>query len=298
MRPLVIARLLIAFVLPFPVFAQGDHRAHQSGAGRDDAARLTTDSLPLTKKRVVYPSGDLMLVGFLFKPAGVGPFPTIVWNHGSEPNPGGGAQFDSVASIFVPHGYVVFAPTRRGHGESNGAYITDVVKRTRSSAGDSAAFAVMTHLLETEQLDDQIAGLTYLKTLPFVDAKRLGVAGCSFGGIQTLLGAERGLGYRAAMPISPAALNWDHNAALRARVLQAVAQIDIPVLLLQPPRDASLGPSRDLGAEFARLHKPYRGIVYPDTIPAPMQVHCFGGSQGDHIWARDAVAFFDSVLKR
>jgi len=259
---------------------------------------LSAQDSALVKQRVVYPNGDVSLVGFIFKPAGTGPFPTIVWNHGSEHNPGAGPQFDSVASVFVPHGYVVFAPTRRGHGESTGSYISDVVSRTRATQGDTAAFRLMTHLLETEQLDDQMAGLAYAKRLPFVDTARMGVAGCSFGGIQTLLAAERGLGFRAAMPISPAALNWDINPPLRARVLQAVSHINMPVLLLQPPRDASLGPSRDLGAEFAKQHKQYRGIVYPDTLPPRLKVHCFGGAQGDHVWAADAVAFFDSVLKR
>ncbi len=68
--------------------------------------------------------------------------------------------------------------------------------------------------------------------------------------------------------------------------------------LIQPPRDASLGPARDLGAEFARLHKEYRGKVWPDTLSRREAGHCFGGDAGDHVWAGEAVAFFDSVLAR
>ena len=64
------------------------------------------------KQRVTYQNGDLTLVGFVYKPDGPGPFPTVIWNHGSEKNPGGGPQFDSVAAVFVPAGYAVFAPTR------------------------------------------------------------------------------------------------------------------------------------------------------------------------------------------
>jgi hypothetical protein len=66
-----------------------------------------------TKERVTFKSGDLTLVGYLFKPGGQGPFPGIIWNHGSEKDPDTGPEFDSVASIFVPAGYVVFAPVRR-----------------------------------------------------------------------------------------------------------------------------------------------------------------------------------------
>lgn len=126
------------------------------------------DSPPLVKQRVTYPNGDVTLVGFVFKPAGKGPFPTIIWNHGSEPNPGAGTQFDSVAAVFVPHGYVVFAPTRRGHGESTGDYIGNVLSRARSTQGNAAAMQIMKRLLETQQLDDQIAGIEYAKKLPFV----------------------------------------------------------------------------------------------------------------------------------
>jgi len=98
--------------------------------------------------------------------------------------------------------------------------------------------------------------------------------------------------------MSPFAMNWDHNVAARERLMRGVARVDVPVFLIQPPKDVSLGPSRDLGAEFHRLGKDYRGKVYPDTIPAEMQSHCFGGGQGNSIWAADVLSFVDSVLVR
>jgi dienelactone hydrolase len=123
------------------------------------------------------------------------------------------------------------------------------------------------------------------------------VAGCSYGGIQTLLAAERGAGYKAAVAISPAALSWAGNPLLRDRLVKAVAAIHIPVMLLQPAKDASLEPSRVLGAEFARLGKPYTGKVYPATGPEEEQMHCFGGAKGMHVWADDAVAFLTTALR-
>ncbi|MES1259820.1 MAG: hypothetical protein ABUL71_04430, partial [Gemmatimonadota bacterium] len=68
------------------------------------ATSLSAQTAGIAKQRVTFQSGDLKLVGFLFKPAGNGPFPAIVWNHGSEKNPGTGAQFNSVAALFVPAG--------------------------------------------------------------------------------------------------------------------------------------------------------------------------------------------------
>jgi carboxymethylenebutenolidase len=263
------------------------------------AAAATSSQQPaFNKERVTYKSGDLLLVGFLYRPSGTGPFPTVIWNHGSEKNPGGGPQFDAVATIFVPAGYAVFAPTRRGHGASEGIYIVDTLDALRQKGEMDAANRLMVRLLESEQLDDQIAGLSYAKKLPFVDASRMVVAGCSFGGIQTLLAVERGLGFKAAFSISPAALTWDGNSYVRRRLISAVSGINVPVLLIQPPKDPSLEPARVLGDEATRLRKRFTAKVYPPTMPDSQQLHCFGGAQGMHNWAAEAVTFFDDVLGR
>lgn len=262
------------------------------------AVSLGAQQAPFNKQRVVFKSGSLSLVGYVYHPDGAGPFPTLVWNHGSEKNPGGGPQFDSVAKIFVPAGYAVFAPVRRGHGGSEGTYIADSLNVLRGR-GDGSAIPAAVHLLEGEQLDDQLAGLAYAKTLPFVDQRKLVVAGCSFGGIQTLLAAERKVGFVAAMPISPAAQSWAGNPLLRDRLKRAVRVIDIPVLLIAPPRDASLDPPRELGEEATRAKKTsFTAKIYPPTMPDSEQTHCFGGAKGFHNWAAEAVRFFNSALGR
>src|SRR6185503_12713202 len=117
------------------------------------------------------------LEGFLFKPTGNGPFPAVLWNHGSEHTPGAGTQFDSIGGAFVPRGYVVFAPSRRGHDESDGEHIALVRGRVAATQGQKAGDDLVTRLLTTEQLSDQLAALTYMKSLPFVDTTRMVVAG-------------------------------------------------------------------------------------------------------------------------
>jgi dienelactone hydrolase len=250
----------------------------------------------VTRQTITFNNGNGALSGALYRPQGGGPFPALIWNHGSEKAPDAGPQFDTVASIFVPAGYVVLAPVRRGHGRSPGQYIIDAVEQKRATGGVEAAKRWAVHLLETEQLDDQLAGLAYAKQLAFVDPNRIVVAGCSYGGIQTLLGAERNVGYKAGISLSPAALSWENNVPLRKRLVESVRAIDIPVLLLQPARDASLEPSRVLGAEAARLGKPFTTKVYPDTGPANERGHCFGGAKGMHIWADDAKTFLAAKM--
>lgn len=268
------------------------------GAMRAKPTKVASTDAAIVKERVWFKNGPLVLEGFLFKPAGKGPFPVVVWNHGSEQNPGAGTEFEGIANIFVPHGYAVFAPERRGHDESEGEHIAAVRGREAGPHGHEAGDALVARLLATEQLSDQMAGVSYMKALPFVDTTRMVVAGCSFGGIMSFMAAEGDRGFKASLTMSPAAQNWGHNAPLRAEMIAGVAKIHIPVLLIQPPRDASLGPARDLGAEFTRLKKSYRGIIWPDTLNAREAGHCFGGSGGDHVWASEAVAFFDSVLHK
>lgn len=247
-------------------------------------------------EKVKFESDGLTLVGYLYHPEDTGPWPALIWNHGSEKDPAAGPQFDTVAAAFVPEGYVVFAPVRRGHGDSEGEYILDRIKLTARMQGRGAAGRLTAELLATEQFRDQLSGLVFAAKLPVVDSDRIVVAGCSFGGIQSLLGAINGVGYRASISISPAALSWDQGEPLRRLLTQTVGRIDIPVLLIQPAKDASLAPSRVLGAEAARLRKPLTTKVYPATGPEKEQSHCFGGASGMHVWAEDAKAFFRENL--
>lgn len=66
------------------------------------------------------------------------------------------------------HGYVVWSMD--GRGSSN-----------RGQAFEQAVF----RKLGTEEMDDHLKGVEFLKTLPYVDANRMGVHGWSFGGFMT-----------------------------------------------------------------------------------------------------------------
>src|SRR5262249_22340856 len=56
---------------------------------------------------VTFSSGNNSLSGQVFKPAGSGPFPELLWNHGSERDPR--SYLPALARPFVRAGYVVFA---------------------------------------------------------------------------------------------------------------------------------------------------------------------------------------------
>src|SRR6266481_5721650 len=68
-----------------------------------------------------YPSGALSIQAYLYRPPGDGPFPLIIYNHGSrenrerEPRP-----FSYVGRILLRNRYAVLVPERRGYGRSDG----------------------------------------------------------------------------------------------------------------------------------------------------------------------------------
>jgi carboxymethylenebutenolidase len=118
-------------------------------------------------EEVAFPSGGLQLHGFLWKPQGSGPFPAIVWNHGSERLPG---SQPALAGFYTAHSYVFFVPHRRGQGRSPGSYIQDLV--AQSPPGERAQ-----HMVEVQQaeVDDVVAAVNYLKGQSFVDAARIAI---------------------------------------------------------------------------------------------------------------------------
>jgi dienelactone hydrolase len=67
----------------------------------------------------------------------------------------------------------------------------------------------------------RVAAVAWLKEQPSVDPRRIVVSGVSYGGIQTLLTAEKGLGIRAFVPFAPGAMSFA-NRALRERMATAV----------------------------------------------------------------------------
>jgi dipeptidyl aminopeptidase/acylaminoacyl peptidase len=245
-------------------------------------------------QHVTFKSGDLTLEGYLYKPDGNGPFPLVIWNHGSEQDPRPDVQFASVANVYVPAGYVVFAPVRRGQGNSEGEYISDQVSAETKKNGKIAGEKLFVQLIAGAQVDDQLAGLAYAMSLPYIDQSRIVVSGCSFGGMQTLFGAERGA-YKAAVAISPGAESWDGHALLQARMIQAVDSIKVPVLIIHPEKDASVEPGYALGQEFQKLGKPYGLFIFPPYGTDQQQGHCFGG-QGADFWGPVALQFLEQVL--
>jgi len=240
-------------------------------------------------EEVIFPSDGRQLHGFLWKPEGAGPFRAIVWNHGSEKLPG---SQPTLANFYNAHSYVFFVPHRRGQGRSPGDYIQDQVALAPAGGRDRRMVE-----LQQAEVDDVIAALTYLKSLPFVDSARIVISGCSYGGIQTLLAGERDLGVRALVPFAPGAMSWEKNQVLQDRLLRAVDLSKAPVLLIQAENDYSLGPIRVLSKEANKKHKEFQSKVYPAFGSGPQDGHWGFCSSATQVWGTDVLAFLDTQMK-
>lgn len=240
-------------------------------------------------QEVVFPSGKLELHGFLWKPDGPGPFPAIVWNHGSEKLPG---SLPELGQFYTSHYFVFFVPHRRGQGRSPGNYIQDEIAK----AGPSERARRMVELQE-ETVDDVIAAFNFLKSQAFVDPRRIAVSGCSYGGIQTLLAGEHDIGIRALVPFAPGAISWAGNPPLRDRLIHAVDKQRAPVFLVQAQNDYDLSPSRELSKEAEKKHTDFQSKIYPAFGSSHQDGHWKFCSAGMDVWGADVLSFLAEKMK-
>jgi len=214
-------------------------------------------------------------------PAGNGPFAVVIYNHGSEPTPAPCGP-PALAAFYREHGYAFFAFQRHGHAPSPGEYIVDLQK------GKTRKDVIQLHELYNL---DVVATVDWVKHQKWADPQRIVMTGISYGGIQTLLTAEKGLGIRAFLPFAPAAMSW--NPVLAERLKTAVKGARAPVFLVQAENDYSIEPSRVLGAE---LTAPSAAKVYPAFGTTHQDGHSFGArAKGIAVWSGDVLMFLQRV---
>lgn len=107
-----------------------------------------------------FKSGDAVLVGTLVKPPGRGPFPIIIWTHGSGPDTRKTFYYHGKAHLLAQHGVASLIYDKRGAGESTGSDSWDAKKLK----------------------EDAIAAITAIRDREDVDSTRIGIAGFSQGG--------------------------------------------------------------------------------------------------------------------
>jgi dienelactone hydrolase len=122
----------------------------------------------------------------IYRPAVIGPVPTLVFNHGSTGNGRDPSLFTrpidypALAQFFVARGWAVVIPARRGRGASEGLYDEGFAQdrsRGYSCAPDLSIPGADRALRDIEAAMDAILAM------PFVDRDRVVIGGQSRGGI-------------------------------------------------------------------------------------------------------------------
>ena len=217
-------------------------------------------------------SGTLRLKAYFWKPSGPGPFPAVLFNHGSgaadAQHTAGLTMAEAAAAlapVFLRHGYAFFYLCRRGQGLSadQAPFMQDLLQREESARGKEARQRLHYALVTTDHLDDALAGLSFLETAPGVDAKRIASVGHSFGGVITLLSGERDTTLRAEVTFGAGANSWKASQELRQRIFSAVGKTSAPIMLIHAANDYDTTPGTAIAAELERLHKPHLLKLYP-----------------------------------
>jgi carboxymethylenebutenolidase len=237
-----------------------------------------------SQELVAFPSGALTLHGFLYRPRGDGPFPAVVFNHGSERLPG---DKRGQAMFYASHGFVLFVPHRRGQGQSG-----DVAEYIVDHASDHARTV---DELATTQTDDVMSAVEYVRSLPYVDRTRVAVAGCSFGGIVSLFAAERGTGIQAVVDFAGGAMSWAYMPELQERMKQAARAAKVPVFFVQAENDFNTAPSLVLSEEMRRAGKPMRVHVFPANGVTHEEGHGFCAGGENPGWGDEVLEFLKTA---
>ena len=178
--------------------------------------------------------------------------------------------------LLVDRGYVVFQIDNRG-------------SPNRGKVFEDALY----HAMGSVEVEDQLAGANYLKSLPFVDPKRVATYGWSYGGYMTLKMLEANPGVYAAGISGAPVTRWelydthyterymgdpkrDAKAYAGSGVVDDAAKISDPLLLIHGMADDNvvLDNTTAFAAKMQATNTPFEMMLYPGkTHSAGRDIH-------------------------
>jgi len=234
------------------------------------------------------PQGRAMLETTVFQPNGPGPFPLIIINHGKDPgrpNLQPRDRFYYMAAAFVKRGYAVMVPMRQGFANSTGRY--------REFGCDMTANGYA-------QAQDIAATLAYARQQKWIDARRIVVAGQSYGGLATIaLGTEDQPGVRGLINFAGGLRDDSDRCAWRSALVSAFAaygaKTKVPTLWMYGQNDSLFGPelAQRMHAAFEGAGGRARLVVLPSF---KRDSHGMLASRdGEKYWLDDTMRFLDGI---
>jgi dienelactone hydrolase len=255
----------------------------------------------IDKDTVSIKSGNLRLKALLWRPAGKGPFATVIFCHGNYASDDTVHNAIAEASVngplFARRGYIYLALFRRGVGLSKdqGLNCANIMDSAFKKNGQEGRNEVQLQQLETTQLQDMLAGINYMRKRKDTDTSRMAIIGHSFGGSLTLLVAEKQPFLKAVVVFSPAGYSWNLSSRLRTKLISVVRNINVPIMILHAQNDYSVNPGYSLDSILNQLHKPHLLKIYPGFGNSTDEGHnmIFLNTK---IWEGDVFRFLENNL--
>lgn len=189
-RPRAAHRVVLGLVIALGLIAAGAHAqdATVGEAPQAAPARLATDireavvRVPVSVENHIGRTVQADLIVTTFRPAGQGPFPLVVLNHGrpvyeQERAAMKRQRLESAARFFVRKGFAVAVPTRIGYGELASVGDPESSIRCDTPRYETAAAAAAAQVA---------AVVRFMQSAADIDARRVVLAGQSLGGFATM----------------------------------------------------------------------------------------------------------------
>ena len=197
-----------------------------------------------------------------------------------------------LAQYLVDRGWIFFQIDNRGSGNRGKAFEDQIHQA-----------------MGTVEVEDQLAGANYLKTLPFVDGARIATYGWSYGGYMSVKMLEKTPGVYAAAVAGAPVTDWKlydthyterymgdprkvPEAYAASGAIADAARIRDPLLVIHGMADDNvfLDNTTLLASEMQKAAVPFEMMLYPGYT------HRVGGEVAVHLWTT-ILDFLDREVK-
>jgi len=252
-----------------------------------------SESTPATQAytELFYQHDSLRLQSYLFRPAGAGPFPLVIYNHGLR----FGAEraqrpFLYIGRFLTDAGYAVLVLERRGYGASEGKTFREEVH------GDYRDLFVARVVAET---GDALAALDAIEGERGIDTSKAAMMGWSFGALVSIFAAARTNRLFAVINQAGGSLNWQRSSPLRDALEEAARTLTTPVYCMVAKNDGTVDGAKRVHSIVAKRGVPAELAVYPPFTPKqPIEGiapgHLIFGAEGLPIWEKDVLRFLEA----
>lgn len=298
MNPHICKTLFISLAFAFSYFAANISAAANCFGPSSTIVTEEVSYVPISNSFTGDPRSNnsiVHLMGWLYyripKSGTLKNAPTLIYNHGHDQERG---QPCEIARYFVNHGFVVFAPLRRGHfGEGIGStgihtdeYVSQCVLSGQCAPCNPLdpitcienAYAI--DYLRQQWVDVRDA-INYIRgrssigrtNSKLADADRIAILGHSYGGALMVFANAQLSSHNVAIDISGGELSWDNSDEpfWESELKPAARDAKRPMYFLQPKNGVSLEPTRVLFGESVGERFRVQASIFP---PAPWDNVC------------------------